>query len=124
MLLCKHLTDLAADADSGDMLKTAFEGEKAPVTLLNFVSAPEAWQPSKKELNQAGAALLHSELKRTTSAACLDKLEAQQVVSLLAPCAAVWKSHDHGMVASFLRTMCSVSRRCCANTTSACILRP
>jgi hypothetical protein len=56
---CKHLTDLAANADSGAMLKTAFEGENAPVTLLNFVSAPEAWQPSEKELNQTGAALLN-----------------------------------------------------------------
>lgn len=52
------------------MLKMAFEGEKAPVTLLNFVSAPEAWQPSDKELNQTGTALLNPELKRVTHAAC------------------------------------------------------
>ena len=70
MLPCERLTDLAADAEFGAMLKTAFEGEKAPVTLLNFVSAPEAWQPSEKELNQTGTALLNRALQLVSNAAC------------------------------------------------------
>jgi hypothetical protein len=81
MLLCERLTDPAADAESGAMLKTAFEGEKAPVTLLNFISAPEAWQPSEKELNQTGTALLNPELELITNAACR---QAGSIASCLA----------------------------------------
>jgi hypothetical protein len=61
------------------------------VTLLNFVSAPEAWQPSEKELNQTGTARLDSELKLVTSAACrqLDSAASSPVAGTICSCLAV-----------------------------------